>query len=290
MGNNGAVHSSSCTYAIFDSGRRGGYQAAAQACQGARHDRAGDHRPRQYVRGQGVSRRGRQGGGQADSRLRGLRGRRQPLRQERQGRPGRPPDPAGQEPGGVPQPFQDRVLCLYRGVLLPSPRRQGAAAHSITTGLSAARPAWAANCRRLSCRGDMQEARRVVEEFVSIFGEDYYLELQLPSERYSAYRRAGVRESEEGERRAVAACRRVRREIYLLERRALHHGRRRAGPRPADLPQYGPRSGRSEPYALYVAGVPQERGGDGRAVPRSSGGSGHDGRDRRKGRGILARA
>ena len=28
-------------------------------------------------------------------------------------------------------------------------------------------------------RGDMQEARRVVEEFVSIFGEDYYLELQL---------------------------------------------------------------------------------------------------------------
>ena len=34
MGNNGAVHSSSCTYAIFDSGRRGGYQAAAQACQG----------------------------------------------------------------------------------------------------------------------------------------------------------------------------------------------------------------------------------------------------------------
>ena len=28
-------------------------------------------------------------------------------------------------------------------------------------------------------RGDMREARRVVEEFVSIFGEDYYLELQL---------------------------------------------------------------------------------------------------------------
>ena len=28
-------------------------------------------------------------------------------------------------------------------------------------------------------RDDMQEARRVVEEFVSIFGEDYYLELQL---------------------------------------------------------------------------------------------------------------
>ena len=28
-------------------------------------------------------------------------------------------------------------------------------------------------------RGDMQEARRVVEEFVSIFGEDYYPELQL---------------------------------------------------------------------------------------------------------------
>ena len=28
-------------------------------------------------------------------------------------------------------------------------------------------------------RGDMQEARRVVEEFVSIFGENYYLELQL---------------------------------------------------------------------------------------------------------------
>ena len=28
-------------------------------------------------------------------------------------------------------------------------------------------------------RGDMPEARRVVEEFVSIFGEDYYLELQL---------------------------------------------------------------------------------------------------------------
>ena len=150
MGNNGAVHSSSCTYAIFDSGRRGGYQAAAQACQGARHDRAGDHRPRQYVRSQGVSRRGRTGGDQADSRLRGLRGRRQPLRQERQGRPGRPPDSAGQESGGVPQSFQNRVVCLYRGVLLPSPGRQGAAAPLSPTGLSVARPAWAANCRRLS--------------------------------------------------------------------------------------------------------------------------------------------
>ena len=289
MGNNGAVHSSSCTYAIFDSGRRGGYQAAAQACQGARHDRAGDHRPRQYVRSQGVSRRGRKGGDQADSRLRGLRGRRQPLRQERQGRPGRPPDSAGQEYGGVPQSFQNRVVCLYRGVLLPSPGRQGAAAplsrrDYLLLGLSGRRTAAGYHEGRHAGGAPRRRGVRLH------FRRGLLPRVAASSERYSAYRRAGVRESEEGERRAVATCRRVRREIYLLERRALHHGRRRAGPRPADLPQYGPRSGRSEPYALYVAGVPQERGGDGRAVPRSSGGSGHDGRDRRKGRGILARA
>ena len=136
-------------------------------------------------------------------------------------------------------------------------------------------------------RGDMQEARRVVEEFVSIFGEDYYLELQL--------HQSGIPRIDEqvyeNQKKVNAVLLQLAAEygVKYICSNDVHFIM--ADDAPAhDRPQYGPRSGRSEPYALYVAGVPQERGGDGRAVPRSSGGSGHDGRDRRKGRGILARA
>ena len=117
--------------------------------------------------------------------------------------------------------------------------------------------------------GNIDEAHRVVEEFKSIFGEDYYLEL-CNCIRGNARIDAQVREPEKGQRSDPAAGGRTRRQVHRVERRAFHHGRRCAGARPADLPEHGPRPGRSESDAVHVQEVSEERRGDGRAVPGSS--------------------
>lgn len=118
--------------------------------------------------------------------------------------------------------------------------------------------------------GNIDEAHRVVEEFKSIFGEDYYLELQLhPSG--NARIDAQVYENQKKVNEVILRLAAEHGVKYIAsKRRAFHHGRRRAGARPADLPEHGPRPGRSESDAVHVPGVSEERRGDGRAVPGSS--------------------
>ena len=99
-----------------------------------------------------------------------------------------------------------------------------------------------------------------------------------------------LREPVAGEQGAAGAGRQVRREVHLLQRRALHPRGGCRGARPPDMPQYGARPGRPEPYALHVPGVPQITRGDGRAVPRPPRGTGHDARDRCQMRGLQAHA
>ena len=111
------------TYAIFHLGRRSGHIAAHQTSQSPRYEGSGHHRPRQYVRRQELPRRRHRCGHQAYSGMRNLR-RAQPLRKGQGREGGRSPDSAGQKPNGLPQSLQDRILLLYRRILLQAPYRQ----------------------------------------------------------------------------------------------------------------------------------------------------------------------
>ena len=134
-------------------------------------------------------------------------------------------------------------------------------------------------------RNDMQEAERVVEWFKGVFGEDYYLEMQL--------HRSGDPQKDED---VYANQVRVNRALldlaakygvkYICSNDVHFILAEERGARPSDLPQHGPRSGRPEPHALYVSGVPEIARGDGGALSRPSGGAGHDARNRRQGRGV----
>ena len=90
---------------------------------------------------------------------------------------------------------------------------------------------------------DMEEAERVVQWFKGVFGDDYYLELQLHPGR-PAEGCGRLREPAAGEQGAAGAGRQVRREVHLFQRRALHPRGGCRGARPPDMPQYGARPGR----------------------------------------------
>ena len=102
---------------------------------------------------------------------------------------------------------------------------------------------------RLIYAGDMEGAEKAIEWHRKVFGDDYYLEVQLhrtevPGQSLDLYER------QKGHKR-----------------RAFRKEGGRAGARQAHLPQQQFLPRLSGQDAVHPAGVPQERGGDAGALP-----------------------
>ena len=111
------------TYAIFHLGRRSGHIAAHQTSQSPRYEGSGHHRPRQYVRRQELPRRRHRCGHQTyfGCETYVVRNRFEKDKDEKAG------DHLillAKKPNGLPQSLQDRILLLYRRILLQAPYRQ----------------------------------------------------------------------------------------------------------------------------------------------------------------------
>jgi DNA polymerase-3 subunit alpha len=84
---------------------------------------------------------------------------------------------------------------------------------------------------------DLKAAEETVREFKDMFGEDYYLEMQL----LPTLNPAADNDVYEGQQGAGRARQKIQRQIYSLQRRPLRHGGGRSRARPPDMPQHGQR-------------------------------------------------
>ena len=201
---------------------------------------------------------------QAHHRLRGLRGAPPAPRQGGQARPERlPPDPAGQEPQGIPQPHQDRLEGVDRRFLHASANRphgdreipRGA---DLLFGLSGGRG---------SARHHGQRPRK--GRGVDPMAQEGLRRRLLPrTATPQGHRRAGqprgLSHAAAREQAPARTGREAQRQNGLHQRRALRGRRQRRGARPADLSLDGQGPRRPQAHALLEAGVAQDDGRDGR--------------------------